>query len=230
MLERIGGPDRDRTDDLFHAMEARSQLRHRPTCCEDATPLLSPLELHSSNIVRRAKVPLQTVTELWHHARNKVELVAEDRGRSADSTGRKVPANSAECLFFFPLSLSMASRGFFLTFGEDTAWVFGYLPVWFYAVERTRRRSSSKPARPYMERLMSLRRWTCPSTGPLLHGYSRAARNAASSRHRCFANPASELPLAVRCHSGHAAASRSRMMRKNSRAVAANAAISGERR
>lgn len=27
----IGGPGRDRTDDLFHAMEARSQLRHRPT-------------------------------------------------------------------------------------------------------------------------------------------------------------------------------------------------------
>jgi hypothetical protein len=26
----IGGPGRDRTDDLFHAMEARSQLRHRP--------------------------------------------------------------------------------------------------------------------------------------------------------------------------------------------------------
>jgi hypothetical protein len=31
MFELIGGPDRDRTDDLFHAMEARSQLRHRPT-------------------------------------------------------------------------------------------------------------------------------------------------------------------------------------------------------
>ena len=30
-VETIGGPDRDRTDDLFHAMEARSQLRHRPT-------------------------------------------------------------------------------------------------------------------------------------------------------------------------------------------------------
>ena len=29
--ERFGGPGRDRTDDLFHAMEARSQLRHRPT-------------------------------------------------------------------------------------------------------------------------------------------------------------------------------------------------------
>ena len=29
--EGIGGPGRVRTDDLFHAMEARSQLRHRPT-------------------------------------------------------------------------------------------------------------------------------------------------------------------------------------------------------
>ena len=25
MIDLIGGPDRDRTDDLFHAMEARSQ-------------------------------------------------------------------------------------------------------------------------------------------------------------------------------------------------------------
>src|SRR5271167_2325218 len=31
VIESIGGPGRDRTDDLFHAMEARSQLRHRPT-------------------------------------------------------------------------------------------------------------------------------------------------------------------------------------------------------
>ena len=31
LLRRFGGPGRDRTDDLFHAMEARSQLRHRPT-------------------------------------------------------------------------------------------------------------------------------------------------------------------------------------------------------
>ena len=31
-FEGFGGPGRDRTDDLFHAMEARSQLRHRPTC------------------------------------------------------------------------------------------------------------------------------------------------------------------------------------------------------
>src|SRR5260370_17553079 len=32
----VGGPDRDRTDDLFHAMEARSQLRHRPTLRKDS--------------------------------------------------------------------------------------------------------------------------------------------------------------------------------------------------
>jgi hypothetical protein len=31
VVARFGGPGRDRTDDLFHAMEARSQLRHRPT-------------------------------------------------------------------------------------------------------------------------------------------------------------------------------------------------------
>ena len=30
LIEKLGGPGRDRTDDLFHAMEARSQLRHRP--------------------------------------------------------------------------------------------------------------------------------------------------------------------------------------------------------
>jgi hypothetical protein len=35
LLKIVGGPDRDRTDDLFHAMEARSQLRHRPTLRKD---------------------------------------------------------------------------------------------------------------------------------------------------------------------------------------------------
>ena len=29
-LKRFGGPGEIRTHDLFHAMEARSQLRHRP--------------------------------------------------------------------------------------------------------------------------------------------------------------------------------------------------------
>jgi hypothetical protein len=36
----IGGPGRDRTDDLFHAMEARSQLRHRPTLEEGTTSFI----------------------------------------------------------------------------------------------------------------------------------------------------------------------------------------------
>ena len=44
----IGGPGRDRTDDLFHAMEARSQLRHRPTL-EDAT---HPFSLVSCGFVK----------------------------------------------------------------------------------------------------------------------------------------------------------------------------------
>ena len=38
--EKIGGPGRDRTDDLFHAMEARSQLRHRPTLEEGTTSFI----------------------------------------------------------------------------------------------------------------------------------------------------------------------------------------------
>ena len=37
--EKDGGPGRDRTGDLFHAMEARSQLRHRPTV-EDTIVLM----------------------------------------------------------------------------------------------------------------------------------------------------------------------------------------------
>ena len=47
MIDLIGGPDRDRTDDLFHAMEARSQLRHRPTQWV-TTSLLSLVRLDSS--------------------------------------------------------------------------------------------------------------------------------------------------------------------------------------
>jgi hypothetical protein len=64
MIEMIGGPDRDRTDDLFHAMEARSQLRHRPTLRKDsfysgrecdisqrARELISPLPVSKANRV-----------------------------------------------------------------------------------------------------------------------------------------------------------------------------------
>ena len=48
VVERIGGPGRDRTDDLFHAMEARSQLRHRPTLVGSTTSILA----HTYGIVK----------------------------------------------------------------------------------------------------------------------------------------------------------------------------------
>jgi PhzF family phenazine biosynthesis protein len=37
----FGGPGRDRTDDLFHAMEARSQLRHRPTSRKEGSIIVA---------------------------------------------------------------------------------------------------------------------------------------------------------------------------------------------
>ena len=50
MVELIGGPGRDRTDDLFHAMEARSQLRHRPT---DKLPLVYTSQADGSRDAQR---------------------------------------------------------------------------------------------------------------------------------------------------------------------------------
>src|SRR5579862_9246859 len=60
----FGGPDRDRTDDLFHAMEARSQLRHRPTVAEDATLLFS-LRVNDSSMRcgRACKLRLHTTDD-----------------------------------------------------------------------------------------------------------------------------------------------------------------------
>jgi hypothetical protein len=56
MIEIIGGPDRDRTDDLFHAMEARSQLRHRPT------PIYSGVGVGvTSNAVGLRRAPIAAV-------------------------------------------------------------------------------------------------------------------------------------------------------------------------
>src|SRR5579875_2398749 len=49
VIELIGGPDRDRTDDLFHAMEARSQLRHRPTLPKGRLTSFSTSKIDSSN-------------------------------------------------------------------------------------------------------------------------------------------------------------------------------------
>jgi hypothetical protein len=44
MIDFFGGPGRDRTDDLFHAMEARSQLRHRPTLSVTSSILVDKVE------------------------------------------------------------------------------------------------------------------------------------------------------------------------------------------
>ena len=49
---KYGGPGRDRTDDLFHAMEARSQLRHRPTI-ETETP--TPDESGSREVLNHSR-------------------------------------------------------------------------------------------------------------------------------------------------------------------------------
>ena len=44
---RSGGPGRVRTDDLFHAMEARSQLRHRPTTRKNSSRREGTERFHS---------------------------------------------------------------------------------------------------------------------------------------------------------------------------------------
>src|SRR3954471_2394432 len=65
LLEGFGGPGRDRTDDLFHAMEARSQLRHRPTfernCCCYSPPQQALRSMrakqHATNIAPLREYP-----------------------------------------------------------------------------------------------------------------------------------------------------------------------------
>src|ERR1700738_1419979 len=99
-----------------------------------------------------------------------------------------------------------------------------------YAALRTRILSRSKLERPYMERLINLRRCTFPSTAPLLQPCSRAAFTAAASRLRGFAKEARGLFRAAWSHGSHAARSRLRTIRKNSRATDAAVAIPGERR
>ena len=66
MLEIIGGPDRDRTDDLFHAMEARSQLRHRPTCSRGCN---SPIVSAGAEFVKRGQPPKSNLAKHLRKAR-----------------------------------------------------------------------------------------------------------------------------------------------------------------
>jgi hypothetical protein len=79
VIERFGGPGRDRTDDLFHAMEARSQLRHRPTIeAEKPKPDASGSE-------GSTEVIFAHIAGIVNEGRSEVEL------RSTDSRGRLPP-------------------------------------------------------------------------------------------------------------------------------------------
>jgi len=53
--------------------------------------------------------------------------------------------------------------------------------IFSYAAASTLWRRRSKPARPYMDRLMAFNRLICPSTGPVLQGSVRAACTASRS-------------------------------------------------
>ncbi len=64
VVYKFGGPGRDRTGDLFHAMEARSQLRHRPTLRKDDA------DQRAIRILSHAEERSQTWTQLqWEHLR-----------------------------------------------------------------------------------------------------------------------------------------------------------------
>lgn len=75
------------------------------------------------------------------------------------------------------------------------------------AITRARRRS--KPARPYMDRLMSFSLLIVPSTGPVLHGRLIAARTASKSRTRPRAKDAMGFSSANANHPSRVSALRS---------------------
>ena len=79
---------------------------------------------------------------------------------------------------------------------------------------RTRSLRRSKPARPYICRLMSFNRWICPSTWPLLHGSWSAASTALRSRSRRRANVARGECVAASTQCGHSTALRLRTISK----------------
>ncbi len=85
MIEIIGGPDRDRTDDLFHAMEARSQLRHRPTLGKDL--------YHSEGAGTQSQTP--------RHMRGQIECRTGDRLCSHNSPS---PCTKRELITYPPVS------------------------------------------------------------------------------------------------------------------------------
>ncbi len=66
-----------------------------------------------------------------------------------------------------------------------------------HVAPRTRARSSSNPARPYIVRFSILMRLIWPSTGLVVHGKTRAALMASKSRRMLAANRANNVPLAA---------------------------------
>src|ERR1700740_7647 len=74
---------------------------------------------------------------------------------------------------------------FFRTFGADQ----GALEA---SQGSTRALRSSKPARPYICRLIAFSRLICPSIGPLLHGIVIESSTASKSRRSVLANCAVE--------------------------------------
>lgn len=89
-------------------------------------------------------------------------------------------------------------------------------------------RRRSKPARPYIDRLMSLILLIFPSTGPVLRGRSIAARTASKSRMRPRAKDAMGLSRADANHPSSVSALRSTSKSWNSRRRSAACAIAGE--
>src|SRR3954470_17777271 len=92
-----------------------------------------------------------------------------------------------------------------------------------------RLRSRSNLARPYACRFSSFSRLIWPSTGPLLHGWDRAARTAARSPVIPVTKPCNAVVRAAVSQASNAAVSRSRRMRPNSLITAVAARISGAR-
>src|SRR5687767_14420255 len=78
-----------------------------------------------------------------------------------------------------PVSL-LSNDGFFVLLCAQLLEEVGGL-IFSYAAASTLWRRRSKPARPYMDRLMTFSRLICPSTGPVLQGSVKAACTASRS-------------------------------------------------
>jgi hypothetical protein len=88
----IGGPGRDRTDDLFHAMEARSQLRHRPTCCGRIARKARPSYFRSPVRLSQTAVLLQKM-KIKFFQLNLYRTLQQKRATPGSAAHRRVMQN-----------------------------------------------------------------------------------------------------------------------------------------